>query len=124
MKSTKSNIFIAFFDTESDREEIAVYSNTDPSHNQAQDPNGFAISVINTNVFFDAYQLDPHFPIYCEELFVTWIATKVEFKSAADYKDLSVSDTDHDHFSLPGFDGKFLKDFEFCRSLKVVSGIY
>merc|ERR1711971_190704 len=114
VKSTKSHVYLAFFDTESDREEIAIYSNTDPSHDQAQDPNGFAISAINTNVFFDAWQLDPGFPIYSDGIFVNWIATKVEFKSCGfEIKENFVSKIDH---FAPDFYGsyfiKFLKNFE------------
>ena len=70
VKSTECSIYVCFYDTESDREEIAIYAIEYRS-----------VDFENILVSFDAYQLDPSYPMYCDKLFITWIVTKFEFKN-------------------------------------------
>ena len=53
----------------------------------------------NIPVLFDAYQMDPRYPVYCDDIFVTWIVTKLEFK-IIDSSDKVVATAKGDPFKL------------------------
>ena len=107
LKATRQNIYIAFYDTETDREEIAIFSNPDPS--QIEDLENFRLSTEKSAVWFDAYQLDPCYPIFSDELFVSWIVMKAEYKISNNEENIW---SDKDPFEIRGSDGKYwLEEF-------------
>ena len=109
LKTTRQNIYIAFYDSETDSEEIAVYSNPDPS--QGCIPSQIGGGLENSAVWFDAYQLDPCYPIFSDGLFVSWMVMKAEYKISNNEENFL--SPEKDPFDIPGSDGKYwLEEFE------------
>lgn len=61
VKRTNERLYIAFFDTESGREEYAASL--------------FMNSISSSQVHFDAFQLDPGYPDFCDGLWISWHVT-------------------------------------------------
>ena len=101
VKATGISIYLGFFDTETNREEFAVYT----FDNEIDDRE-------NIPVLFDAYQMDPRYPVYCDDIFVTWIVTKLEFK-IIDSSEKVVATAKGDPFKLGSrYENKYLLSFD------------
>ena len=101
VKATGISIYLGFFDTETNREEFAVYT----FDNEIDDRE-------NIPVLFDAYQMDPRYPVYCDDIFVTWIVTKMEFR-IINSSDKVVATAKGDPFKLGSrYENKYLLSFD------------
>ena len=64
-------------------------------------------------VLFDAYQLDPRYPVYCDDVFVTWIVTKLEFKIINSSAKVFATALKGDPFKLNSrYENRYLETFD------------
>ena len=102
MKATGISIYLGFFDTETNREEFGVYT----IDNEVDDRE-------NIPVLFDAYQMDPRYPVYCDDIFVTWIVTKLEYKIIDSSNKVVATAIKGDPFKLPSstYENHYIQSF-------------
>lgn len=98
VKISREKFYIAFYDSETHREEFASCSHG----------NDFKNGILQ--VRFDAFQLDPKYPDFCDGIFVSWIVTC--FKVIENPPPNFDSNPILDPFELDHHDLKFLGKFE------------
>ena len=67
VKKIQTGLYVEFYDSETNRQEFAF------SKDVTKD-------MVKNTVTFNAWQLDPRYPDFCDGILITWIITRIEPK--------------------------------------------